>query len=193
MNVVATGLPEVRIIVPRVVGDSRGYFFELFRTDELLAQGIPGAFVQDNVSCSRRGVLRGLHFQHPYAQGKLVAVLAGEVYDVAVDVRVGSPTFGRWVGEYLSADPKRLMYVPPGFAHGFLVLSEEALFTYKCTEYYHPESERAIRWNDPDVGIDWPSRDVLLSDKDRHAPMLSEMSPALMPAYSALAAPAQMS
>lgn len=166
MKVVATDLPGVVIIEPKVFGDSRGYFMESWSQARYQDAGLPGAFVQDNVSVSAKGVLRGLHLQNPMAQGKLVSVLEGEVFDVAVDVRVGSPHFGKWVGVSLSAENKRQLYVPEGFAHGFCVISERVLFMYKCTHYYNPASEAGILWNDPDIGIDWPLSDPILSAKD---------------------------
>ena len=182
MKVTSLSISGVVLVEPDVFGDERGFFMESYREATYVAHGIPGRFVQDNVSRSRRGVLRGLHIQHPYAQGKLVYVLEGEVFDVAVDVRVGSPTFGRWCGECLSLQNKRQLYVPAGFAHGYVVLSETALFTYKCTEYYHPEAELAVRWDDPVIGIDWPVRDVVLSDKDRAARPLEALI-AKLPSY----------
>ena len=157
IQVTATALPEVKIIEPKVFGDARGYFFESFNAREFEAQVAPGVnFVQDNHSRSARGVLRGLHYQIEHAQGKLVRVVEGEVFDVAVDIRRSSPNFGKWVGVRLSADDHRQMYVPPGFAHGFVVLSESAQFLYKTTDYWYPEFERSIAWNDPEIGIDWP-------------------------------------
>jgi dTDP-4-dehydrorhamnose 3,5-epimerase len=153
-------------VQPKVRGDARGFFLETYRQAEYAEAGIPGPFVQDNVSRSRRGVLRGLHFQHPHGQGKLVQVLEGEVFDVAVDVRQDSPTFGRWVGRTLSSETKQQLYIPPGFAHGFVVTSDEALFSYKCTDYYNPASERTLLWNDPGVGVVWPMTSVLISAKD---------------------------
>lgn len=176
MKVLKLSIPGVLLVEPPVFDDERGLFMESYRQSRYAEAGIPGPFVQDNVSRSYRGVLRGLHVQHPYAQGKLVSVLEGEVFDVAVDVRVGSPTFGRWCGECLSAQNKRQMYVPVGFAHGFLVTSATALFTYKCTEYYRPEAELVVRWDDPTVGIRWPTRDVLLSARDRDAPSLQSVA-----------------
>ena len=164
-------------------GDARGYFLESFSAERYADAGIPGPFVQDNVSLSARGVLRGLHFQHPFSQGKLVYVLRGEVFDVAVDVRVGSPTFGRWVGEYLSEQNKRQLYIPPGFAHGFVVTSDDALFVYKCTQYYRPEADRGVSWKDRSIGIEWPVRDVSLSSKDEAAPALEDIPAALLPVY----------
>jgi dTDP-4-dehydrorhamnose 3,5-epimerase len=184
VKVLETAIPGVLLVEPRVFGDARGFFLETYHADRYAAAGVPGPFVQDNVSRSRRGVLRGLHFQHPHGQGKLVQVLEGEVFDVAVDVRVGSPTFGEWVGERLSADTRRQLYIPPGFAHGFLVTSEDALFVYKCTDVYHPESERSLRWDDPALGIEWPLGDVELSAKDRAAPTLAELPRELLPRYA---------
>lgn len=184
MNVVATRLPGVVIIEPRVFRDERGYFFEVHNEWRFTAAGLPGHFVQDNVSYSRGGVLRGLHYQHPTAQGKLVSVLWGEVFDVAVDVRRGSPTFGHWVGEYLSAQNGRQMYVPTGFAHGFLVTSESAVFHYKCTTPYDQPSEGSVLWDDPDLDIAWPRRpEILLSPKDKNAPKLADVPPHRLPQF----------
>lgn len=169
-------LPEVLLVEPQVFGDARGFFLETYSARRYAAAGIPPAFVQDNVSRSRRGVLRGLHYQEPDAQGKLVSALEGAVWDVAVDVRVGSPTFGRWAGAELSAANKQQLWVPPGFAHGFVVLSDEALFAYKCTAYYRPEYERVVRWDDPAIGIAWPEMGArTLSPKDAGAPTLAEL------------------
>ena len=186
MNVRPTALPDVLLVEPKVFGDARGYFFESYSARRYADAGIPGGgatFVQDNVSYSQRGVLRGLHYQHPFGQGKLVGVLRGEVFDVAVDVRRGSPTFGRWVGECLSAENKRQLYIPPGFAHGFLVTSPDALFAYKCTDYYHPEAERSIRWDDARIAVRWPIDGPVLSAKDDVAVMLDAMPPELLPEY----------
>jgi dTDP-4-dehydrorhamnose 3,5-epimerase len=159
MNVRPTSIPDVVVVEPRVFGDARGFFFESFNRRALeRALGRAVEFVQDNHSLSAKGVLRGLHYQLPKPQGKLVRVVRGEVFDVAVDLRSGSATFGRWVGEVLSAENKRQLWIPEGFAHGFLVLSDEAEFLYKTTEYWHPEHERCIRWDDPDLKIDWPIR-----------------------------------
>jgi dTDP-4-dehydrorhamnose 3,5-epimerase len=177
-------IPEVLLVEPRVFGDARGYFVETFSAARYAEAGVPGPFVQDNVSRSRRGVLRGLHLQHPHAQGKLVSVLEGEVFDVAVDVRVGSETFGRWVGEYLSAENHRQVYVPPGFAHGFVVTSDHALFSYKCTDYYHPETERTVRWDDPCIGVAWPVDAPIVSEKDRAGVPLAEVPEALLPRHA---------
>lgn len=169
MRVTATAIPDVLIIEPRVFGDERGFFFESFNQqafDE--AVGSKVVFVQDNHSRSAKNVLRGLHYQlPPKAQGKLVRVVQGEVFDVAVDIRKESPTFGKWVGEILSAENKKQMWIPPGFAHGFLTLSETAEFLYKTTDYYSPEHERCIRWNDPQLAVAWPLNEVpVLSHKD---------------------------
>lgn len=161
-----TALPDVFLIEPTVHGDARGFFFEAWRADEFAASGLPDRFVQDNVSRSARGVLRGLHVQWPFPQGKLVQVLEGEIFDVGVDVRMGSPTFGQWVGYRLSADNHHQLYVAPGVAHGFFVLSDSALVAYKCTEFYHPETEIAIAWNDPEIGVDWPTTEPILSARD---------------------------
>jgi len=157
MQVRPTAIPDVVVVEPQVFGDARGFFFESFNERRFEAAiGRPVAFVQDNHSRSGRNVLRGLHYQLPHPQGKLVRVVLGEVFDVAVDLRRGSPTFRRWVGEVLSAENKRQMWVPEGFAHGFLVLSDSADFLYKTTDYYHPEADRCIRWDDPDLAIEWP-------------------------------------
>ncbi len=158
MKVTPCAIADVLLIEPRVFGDERGFFFESFNQRAFnLATGLAPSFVQDNHSRSARGVLRGLHYQLHQPQGKLVRVVAGEVFDVAVDIRRNSPTFGKWAGEILSADNKRQLWVPPGLAHGFLVLSETAEFLYKTTDYYAPEFERCIAWNDPDLGIVWPT------------------------------------
>ncbi|WP_024460087.1 dTDP-4-dehydrorhamnose 3,5-epimerase [Marinimicrobium sp. LS-A18] len=173
MQVVDTNIPDVKILEPRVFGDERGFFMETFRESWFRENIADVTFVQDNHSKSRRGILRGLHYQEQQPQGKLVRVVSGEVFDVAVDIRQGSATFGQWVGHYLSAENKRQMWVPEGFAHGFLVTSESAEFVYKCTNYYHPDSERSIRWSDPTLGIDWPVDrvgEVILSEKDKAAP-----------------------
>ena len=172
MEVIATTIPDVLIIRPKVFGDERGFFMESFNRRTWREQtGVDVDFVQDNHSRSARGVLRGLHYQIRQPQGKLVRVVAGEVFDVAVDLRRSSPTFGRWAGAVLSAENKLQFWVPPGFAHGFQVLSEQADFLYKATDFYAPEHERAIIWNDPDLGIDWPLPTAPeLSPKDRQAP-----------------------
>lgn len=185
MKVQETSLPGVFIIEPDVFGDARGFFMETWNEVRYRELGIAGKFVQDNVSLSARGVLRGLHFQHPRAQGKLVYVLQGEVFDAAVDIRNGSPSFGKWAAARLSAENKRQMYVPAGFAHGFCVLSDFALFAYKCTDFYSPQHEGAIRWDDPDIDIPWPLRDVSLSKKDAAAPRLADIARQRLPLYGA--------
>jgi dTDP-4-dehydrorhamnose 3,5-epimerase len=176
MQVRQTELPGVVIIEPRVHGDARGFFQEIHHQPRYAEAGIAAAFVQDNYSRSRRGTLRGLHFQIVRPQGKLVQCLRGAVFDVAVDVRRGSPTFGRWTGTDLSEENHRQLYVPPGFAHGFCVLSESADILYKCTDLYHPEHERTLLWNDPAVGIEWPLEgEPLLSPKDQQGKPLAEL------------------
>jgi dTDP-4-dehydrorhamnose 3,5-epimerase len=170
MKVIDTKIPDVKIIEPAVFGDERGFFMETWNQAkfEELVTGKPTRFVQDNHSKSKQGILRGLHYQTENTQGKLVRVVSGEVFDVAVDIRKSSPTFGQWVGEVLSAENKRQLWVPEGFAHGFLVTSEEAEFVYKCTDNYNPGAEHSILWNDPDLAIKWPVSDItpLLSNKD---------------------------
>lgn len=183
MQIIRLAIPDVILIEPRVFGDDRGFFFESYNARAFeQATGLAVDFVQDNHSRSQRGVLRGLHYQlPPHAQGKLVRVVQGEVFDVAVDIRRNSPTFGQWVGATLSADNKRQMWIPPGFAHGFLTVSDSAEFLYKTTDYYAPESERCIAWNDPDIGILWPIDTApLLSAKDAEGPSLrnAELFPA---------------
>ena len=193
MNVLETDLPGVLIVEPRVFGDERGFFMEGYNARRYGEAGVTDRFVQDNLSFSQRGVLRGLHFQNPRPQGKLVSVLSGEVFDVAVDIRVGSPTFGRWTGATLSAENKRQLYVPPDFAHGLLVTGEHALFFYKCTDYYAPDAEGTVLWNDPEIGIEWPVGDPVggqvgsptLSDKDAAARPLSAMPEDALPRYAA--------
>ncbi|KAB0302261.1 dTDP-4-dehydrorhamnose 3,5-epimerase [Vibrio fortis] len=170
MKVIDTNIPEVKVIEPRVFGDDRGFFLETFQLERYKTDvGIEQDFVQDNHSRSSKGVLRGLHFQKNKPQGKLVRVVRGEVFDVAVDIRPGSPTYGQWEGVILSEYNKKQFWVPPGFAHGFVVLSDTADFEYKCTDYYDPSEEGSIRWNDPDLGIEWPCSDPILSDKDAKA------------------------
>jgi dTDP-4-dehydrorhamnose 3,5-epimerase len=184
MKVTKTEIPGVLVIEPEVFGDARGFFLESWQQSRYAQQGMPERFVQDNLASSRRGVLRGLHLQHPYAQGKLVQVISGEVFDVAVDVRRGSPWIGRWVGVRLSGENKRQFWVPPGFAHGYYVLSEEAIFSYKCNELYHLETELSVLWSDPQIGIDWPLEgEPVLSDKDRAASSLAEIDPERLPEY----------
>ena len=171
-------IPGVFVIIPQVFGDSRGYFTETFKAPDFAAHGIPTTFVQDNESSSSKGVLRGLHFQREHTQGKLVRVTTGRVYDVAVDVRPGSETFGQYVGVTLDSEKKQMFFIPAGFAHGFLVLSDVAVFTYKCTDVYDPTSEGGIPWNDPDLAIEWPVLDIpyKTSEKDGKHPGFKEQS-----------------
>jgi dTDP-4-dehydrorhamnose 3,5-epimerase len=185
VNVLETDLPGVLIVEPSVFGDSRGFFMESWNGARYEEHGIPDHFVQDNLSFSACGVLRGLHFQNPRAQGKLVSVLLGEVFDVAVDIRVGSPNFGGWTGSTLSEVNRRQLWVPPGFAHGFVVTAESTLLCYKCTDYYAPEYDRSILWNDPEIGINWPVETLSLSDKDRAAPPLNQVPEDTLPHYKA--------
>lgn len=176
MNVIETDLPGVLILEPKVFGDDRGFFLESWNAKTFADAGLPMQFVQDNHSRSARGIVRGLHYQLQKPQGKLVRVTAGAVFDVAVDLRRSSPHFGRWTGVELSAENKRMLWIPPGFGHGFLALRDGTDFLYKCTELYAPEWDRSVRWNDPDIGIDWPldGADPLLSAKDREAPTLND-------------------
>ena len=172
-----TNIDGLYVIEPTVFGDERGYFMETYNYNEFKEAGLDMIFVQDNESKSKRGVLRGLHFQTRNSQGKLVRVIEGEVFDVAVDLREGSETFGKWYGITLNAENKRQFYIPEGFAHGFVVLSDDAKFVYKCTNFYDPSSEAGLMWNDPDIGINWPITDdmtVLLSEKDKKHPSLKE-------------------
>ncbi|MDQ1109913.1 dTDP-4-dehydrorhamnose 3,5-epimerase [Stenotrophomonas rhizophila] len=171
------------VVEPAVFGDSRGFFFETWNAERYAEQGLPGNFVQSNISSSARGVLRGLHYQWPRPQGKLVTVLQGEVYDVAVDIRQGSPTFGRWEAFILSGDNRRQLWIPPGFAHGFAVLSDTALFNYLCTDVYVKEADAAIRWNDADLAVDWPISAPSLSAKDEQAPFLKAIAADRLPVY----------
>ncbi len=181
MNVVSTAIPGVLIIEPKIFGDQRGFFLETFRADRYAASGIAGPFVQDNLSRSAYGVLRGLHLQNPRAQGKLVTVMRGRVLDVAVDVRRGSPTFGQHVAVELSEESRRQFWIPRGFAHGFVVLSESADFFYKCDEIYSPADEITVRWNDPAIGIEWGVATPSLSARDAAAPLLADV--AALPIY----------
>jgi len=183
MNVKETRLSGVLIVEPDVFADKRGFFLETWSTTRYEQAGIPGPFVQDNASFSSKGILRGLHFQHPQSQGKLVQILSGEVVDVAVDIRVGSPTFGQWVSERLSETNHRQLYVPAGFAHGYCVMSETALFSYKCTDFYNPATEGSISWNDPDLGIDWPVAEPILSPKDADCPRLKDIPEGRLPRF----------
>lgn len=179
MNITNTTIPDVWVLEPTVHGDERGYFMETFRQAHFAERSVDCEFVQDNQSKSVQGTLRGLHYQLQFPQGKLARVLSGEVFDVAVDIRQSSPTFGQWVGEILSGENKKQLWIPPGFAHGFYVISETAELSYKCTEYYHPEDDHSIAWNDPDIGIAWPSgigkeSSPLLSAKDQNGHSLKE-------------------
>ena len=176
MQFLPTDLPEVLRIVPDVHGDDRGYFLETWQSRLFEDNGVVADFVQDNLSLSRKNTLRGIHYQVKQAQGKLVRVVVGEVFDVAVDLRRSSPSFGRWFGAVLSEDNKEMLWVPPGFGHAFLVLSDTAIFEYKCSDYYAPQHERSVRWDDPDIGIAWPideNDQPLLSAKDAAAPLLA--------------------
>ena len=175
MNVRETDLSGVYLIEPRVFRDSRGFFMESFHADRYAEAGIDGTFVQDNYSCSCRGTLRGLHYQIQHPQGKIVQVVRGEIFDVAVDLRRDSVHFGDWVGVRLSESNQWQLYIPPGFAHGFFVLSEQADFFYKCTDFYYPQFERSLLWNDPELAVDWPlDGDPILSDKDRDGTPLAQ-------------------
>ena len=181
MIVIETSLPGVLIIEPKVFSDARGFFVETYQRERYQSMGMTAEFVQDNLSFSTRGVLRGMHCQNPHAQGKLVQVLQGEVWDVAVDIRRDSPYFGQWTAGTLSSATKNQFYLPPGFAHGFCVLSETALFAYKCTDAYYPGDEVGFRWDDPDVGIAWPIREPILSEKDAKLPLLRQIPPEQLP------------
>jgi dTDP-4-dehydrorhamnose 3,5-epimerase len=183
VEILKTEIDGVVMVVPDKFGDERGYFMETFHHRRYAGGGIDVGFCQDNLSFSRRGALRGLHYQLPHQQAKLVQVLAGEVYDVAVDIRRGSPTLGRWVGATLSAENHRQFFLPAGFAHGFCVLSDTALFVYKCSDYYAPEADRGILWSDPDLGIDWPIQNPVLSAKDAALPRLRDVPVERLPIY----------
>lgn len=183
MKVIETALPGVLVLEPQVFGDARGFFYESYHRAKYREAGITADFVQSNVSRSGRGVLRGLHYQWPNPQGKLVSVLEGEVYDVAVDIRHGSPTFGQSAGVMLTADNHRHFWIPEGFAHGFCVVSEFATFTYQCTALYDPKADAGIRWNDAALGIDWPVGEPLLSDKDSKTPLLADVASGRLPVF----------
>jgi dTDP-4-dehydrorhamnose 3,5-epimerase len=177
-NFTKTKIDGVYIIEPKVLGDSRGYFMETYNKKHFEEAGLDMTFVQDNESKSSKGVLRGLHFQRKHSQGKLVRVTQGEVFDVAVDLRIGSPTYGQWYGVILNEENKKQFYIPKGFAHGFLVLSEEAVFNYKCTDFYSPEHDGGVMWNDPEINIKWPLEsieNILLSEKDKNHPSIKEL------------------
>jgi len=183
MKLVQTELDEVIVIEPRVFDDPRGFFMETFHRERYEELGIREDFCQDNLSFSSRNTLRGLHYQFPHAQAKLVQVLQGEIFDVAVDIRRGSPTYGRAVGVTLSERNRRQMFIPKGFAHGFCVLSETALFAYKCSDFYAPDCDLGVRWCDPAIGIRWPVADPLLSAKDRQLPLLTDIPPERLPVF----------
>ncbi|RMF59153.1 MAG: dTDP-4-dehydrorhamnose 3,5-epimerase [Calditrichaeota bacterium] len=182
MKVIPTRLQGVMIVEPAVYRDERGFFLETFHGQKYAAEGLPERFVQDNHSHSKQGVLRGLHYQLKQPQGKLIYVVQGEIFDVAVDIRKESPDFGKWVGVILSSENKRQLYIPPGYAHGFYVLSETADVIYKCTDFYAPKDEYGLLWSDPQIGIDWPiQKGPLLSEKDRHYPTLATIRRELLP------------
>ena len=183
LQVIETSLPGVLVVKPRVFADPRGFFMETYRENVLAAFGIAERFVQDNHSRSSRGVLRGLHYQLRNPQAKLCRVAGGEVLDIAVDIRVGSPTFGKWVSVLLSGDNQYQLYIPKGFAHGFVVLSETADFLYKCSDYYDASDDRGVLWNDPEIGIDWQTPAPILSDKDQRYLPLSQIAPDQLPRY----------
>jgi dTDP-4-dehydrorhamnose 3,5-epimerase len=183
MEVEVTSLPGVLLVKPRVLSDARGFFVETWAAQRYEEVGVRTAFVQDNVSSSQRGVLRGLHIQHPFGQGKLVCALAGELFDVVVDLRVGSPTFGRWSTVTLNGETLQQVYIPPGVAHGFCSLRDGTLFSYKCTEVYHPETEFGVLWNDPDLGIAWPLEAPLVSAKDQRFPRLRDIPLERLPRF----------
>ncbi len=186
MKILETKLPGVLIFEPKVFSDERGFFLETWSEKEYRQAGIGLSFVQDNTSFSRKGTLRGLHYQHPQSQGKLVQVLSGEVLDVAVDIRVGSPTFSKFVAVILTGSNHKQMYIPPGFAHGFCVTSKTALFSYKCTDYYNASCEGGILWNDPDLGIEWPIEEPILSAKDSNYPLLKDIPAESLRQYGSL-------
>lgn len=181
MKIIPTNLKDVVIIEPHVFADPRGFFMETYHFDRYRKAGIDCTFVQDNLSYSIKGTLRGLHYQIRYPQAKLVSVVSGDIYDVVVDIRKGSPAFGKWVGIYLSARDKRQLFIPEGYAHGFCVTSDTALFSYKCSNFYNPDDEGGILWSDPDIAIDWPTEAPIVSDKDRHLPRLVDLTDELLP------------
>jgi dTDP-4-dehydrorhamnose 3,5-epimerase len=183
MKISQTGLPGPLIIEPRVFPDGRGYFFESYHRERYCQYGIRDEFVQDNLSYSVKNTLRGLHYQNPHAQAKLVQVLSGEVFDVAVDIRSGSPTFGQWEGVILSSENRRQFYIPKGFAHGFCVLSDRAIFSYKCDDLYAPDCEGSVLWSDPDLGIDWPVAHPVISEKDIRCLCLRDIPKERLPVF----------
>lgn len=184
MNFTALEVPDVILVSPDVFGDARGYFTETFHAEKYAEGGVAARFVQDNFSYSRRGILRGLHYQLRAPQAKLVYVVSGEVFDVAVDVRHGSPTFGKWCGRVLSAENHYQLFIPEGFAHGFCVLSETARFLYKCSAFYDRNDDRGIAWDDPDIGIEWPIAEPELSQKDQNQPFLRDLPVSMLPEFS---------
>ena len=181
MNILDIDIQGPKIIEPDIFPDARGFFCETFHQKRYAENGIDDRFVQDNLSSSKKGTLRGIHYQYPQSQAKLVQVIQGEVRDVIVDIRQQSSTFGKWVGVTLSAENRRQLFVPAGFAHGYCVLSETALFSYKCSDFYAPDCEKGILWSDPDIGIDWPVRDPILSDKDQLYPCLKDVDSKSLP------------
>ena len=183
MEVVSLEIEDVKLVKPRIFPDDRGFFSQTYHYEQYRDEGIDVCFVQDNWSRSTQGVLRGLHYQLKSAQDKLVSVVRGEVFDVAVDIRRGSPTFGKWVGAVLSEENHHQLFVPKGFAHGFCVLSDEVDFVYKCSDFYAPSDEYALRWDDPQIGIHWPSGDFSVSEKDQRAPLLKEIPAENLPTY----------
>jgi dTDP-4-dehydrorhamnose 3,5-epimerase len=183
MRRIKTSLPGVYLIEPTLFEDERGFFFESYHQDKFAQLGVKDCFVQDNHAKSVKHTLRGLHYQIEHTQAKLCRVIQGEVLDVVVDIRRGSPHFGKWESGVLSAENKRQMYVPPGFAHGYVVLSETAEFLYKCSDFYYPEHERGVAWNDPEIGVSWGVENPILSARDRKSPRLSEIPPANLPPY----------
>ncbi len=184
MKITETGLAGVKIIEPDKFEDSRGFFMEIWQNNRYTQAGITSAFVQDNIAFSTNGVLRGLHFQNPDAQAKMVYALSGEVFDVIVDIRYGSPTFGQWTSVTLDYRSGRQIYIPEGFAHGYCVISDSAIVAYKCSNYYNPKAEGSILWSDPDIGIDWPIPAPLISEKDTLSPRLKDISPERLPQFS---------
>ena len=183
MKILRTDIEGVLIVEPKVFRDDRGFFLETYQKNKYHWQGIPGEFVQDNLSFSRKDTLRGLHYQLPHEQAKLVQVLKGHVFDVTVDIRYGSPTFGRWFGIHLSDEKVRQLFVPAGLAHGFCVVSDTALFSYKCSDFYAPDCERGVLWDDPDLAIDWPAEKPILSEKDAKYPRLQDVPVEWLPRY----------
>jgi dTDP-4-dehydrorhamnose 3,5-epimerase len=180
MKIINTALDGVLIIEPSVYSDERGFFMETYMRDRYKAEGVTAEFVQDNLSYSVQGTLRGLHYQYPHPQAKLVQVMDGEIFDIAVDIRRGSSTFGQWTGVQLSGENKRQFFIPEGFAHGFEVLSKTAIFTYKCSDFYAPECERGIVWNDPDIGIEWSTKNPILSERDNKLLYLKDIDPLIL-------------